>query len=409
MLKPDQAMLACQQIVDMILASRVIKQNPAQSNDWITWVNILSDDQRNRRQYRPLPLNLYDGIMGIAMFLACYTGPDDEHDLAGLIDNIVSPAMTCSLAHSTIQSDTSIGLTGYGGIIYGLAYLYKLLGEPLYQRYALNFIQATREQALMSTEYDLMYGQAGYLLALITYYRITGTSLPLENIVEAGMKLLDHPILRTLRQETCHLQRPVPTGYAHGASGLLHCLIELWHISQKQIFLDSVRSLQRYEDQYWQPETGNWIDLRQTDPIARTSTPSMNAWCTGACGIGLARLTALQYGIMKDICLRDTRRATRSLSNGQLASRDTLCCGNAGRILFLINASNILGKEIYYQMAMQLAANMLERARKNRGYQYGMTHTINVPYSLFRGIAGIGYAFLRVARPQTSPDIFGQH
>ena len=62
----------------------------------------------------------------------------------------------------------------------------------------------------------------------------------------------------------------------------------------------------------------------------------MHGWCSGAPGIGLARLSSAEIVAQSSI---DVERAARATVAAGLGRRDHLCCGNLGRAAFLVEAA----------------------------------------------------------------------
>jgi lantibiotic modifying enzyme len=87
-----------------------------------------------------------------------------------------------------------------------------------------------------------------------------------------------------------------------------------------------------------------------------------------------------------------------------LSDIDFYCCGNTGRIDFLIEAAQVLGKPALLQYARKALVTIINR-KNNRGwYQTYDTASVSMQNpSLFRGTAGIGYTLLRSMHPDKVP------
>ena len=111
----------------------------------------------------------------------------------------------------------------------------------------------------------------------------------------------------------------------------------------------------------------------------------MVSWCHGAPGIALSRLADLD----SDHRLSHALETTAAFSG----EKDYLCCGNMGRADILLSAG--MGEK-----AREKAAAVL-RQKENAGNYMLIAHNsqqVFVP-GFFRGVAGIGYAFLRIVQP----------
>jgi lantibiotic modifying enzyme len=112
----------------------------------------------------------------------------------------------------------------------------------------------------------------------------------------------------------------------------------------------------------------------------------------------LARLHA--YSILKDkALLRDIETAVATTKKHLLSDIDFYCCGNTGRIDFLIEAAHVLSPALL-QYARKALVTIINR-KNNRGwYQTYDTERVSMENpSLFRGTAGIGYTLLRSVHP----------
>ena len=89
-----------------------------------------------------------------------------------------------------------------------------------------------------------------------------------------------------------------------------------------------------------------------------------------------------------------------------MESIDHLCCGNLGRVDFLLMASQTLRRPALAEEARRQASVILRRGKQAGEYGLGP----NVPTgvlspSLFQGMAGIGFEFLRLVDPARVPSV----
>ena len=156
-----------------------------------------------------------------------------------------------------------------------------------------------------------------------------------------------------------------------------------------------------WEENLFDPREGNYPTYRKPG-----GEPSfLAAWCHGAPGIALSRLAiAAVTGdgtprLQAERCLATTAR------HG-LAAADHLCCGSSGRIDVLLEAGRRLARPAAGEQARRLAGAVARRAAKNGGYRLpsGASGEALSP-GLFTGTAGIGYTWLRLARPDALPSV----
>jgi lantibiotic modifying enzyme len=130
----------------------------------------------------------------------------------------------------------------------------------------------------------------------------------------------------------------------------------------------------------------------------------MNAWCHGAPGIGLARLSGLALldsaGVRRDI-----EAAVSSVRRQGLADKDGLCCGQAGRIELLLAAARASGDKALEELALRQASAMVRWARAGSYRLSGLQRGGFSDPSFFQGLSGIGYQLLRVAFPGRLPSV----
>ena len=172
-------------------------------------------------------------------------------------------------------------------------------------------------------------------------------------------------------------------------------------------FLEIARNAFAYEESLFNPERGNWPDLRENS--ARPGFPCL--WCHGAPGIVLARLRAAAldpersetYLVMARIGLATTLAAIDDgLSHPR--SDSSLCHGLAGLGEILLIAGKLLDDPSYHARAIALAHALIARHAEPYGWPSGVPSGGLNP-SLMLGDAGIGYWFLRLHAPETVPSM----
>ena len=168
-----------------------------------------------------------------------------------------------------------------------------------------------------------------------------------------------------------------------------------------------------YEDSYFNPEVGNWLDLRPfpSEPGGARSVPYAVTWCHGAPGITLSRLRAMtldpahreSLAAMACTGLRTTLKAIEQKM--QLPRHDaTLCHGLAGLNEVLWTAGLLLDEKSHRASARAIALNMIEKHSEVGDWPTGVPSGGPNP-SFMVGTAGIGYHFLRLDSPEHVPPI----
>jgi type 2 lantibiotic biosynthesis protein LanM len=369
-----------QLIADGILSSAI------KNNSTFSW-NGYTANAGNKLVIGQLSPMLYDGSLGIACYLHIVDG--DAHKQ--LIDTIIA-AEVKRARKTTVDLSFASGLAG---LLYALVKTHRTGNNNL--QTAISLVPLIEPAHISNdTKYDIMAGSAGLLLSLAALYKAAGTADVLELMVTIAHHLLEARVVdsasRTLTWRSEQFDRPL-TGFSHGASGIACALLTLFDITgiekYKQTFYQSVQ----FENYYRNAERTNWCDLRKPGYDCKT------AWCHGAPGIGLARLHG--YSILKDeALLRDIETAVATTKKHLLSDTDFYCCGNTGRIDFLIEAAHVLNKPALLQYARKALVSIVNR-KNNRGwYQTYDAERVDVENpSLFRGTAGIGYTLLRSVHP----------
>jgi type 2 lantibiotic biosynthesis protein LanM len=405
---PRQQLLETASNIGQELARRAVRA----ADGSVCWLGVCYDAVTHRYRYEPMDSGLYNGMAGVAVFLAALaklTATEEWQDLA--LGACVVWQQTLAEATSDTQPRIvrAMGIGAGNGIAstaYALATVSQLLEAPVLLEAAQQTAGLlTMKQLQADTHFDILHGTAGALLVLLKLYRLTGTSDCLDRAIIAGQHLIKHRIMG--ENGTCTWKTAYPrmlTGFSQGAAGIAYALLQLFAITGEPSYRDVAEAALAYENTAFSAEAGNWYDYR---PCTMTNgTPTcMTSWCHGAPGIGLARLAALPVldtdEIRRDIAvaLGTTRRL-----GGQ--GVDHLCCGTAGRIDVLLTAAYTLQRPDWHAVAQQLTAWMVQRAQQNNTFQL----YVNVPSTvynpaLFQGAAGIGYTLLRLTAPEALPSL----
>jgi lantibiotic modifying enzyme len=161
-----------------------------------------------------------------------------------------------------------------------------------------------------------------------------------------------------------------------------------------------------YERSLFSVAEGNWPDLRDPEASGLTASKAKAsfamAWCHGAPGIGLGRLLSLRH--LDDPQVRSEINAAlgTTLARG-FGSNHSLCHGDLGNLELLLQASLKLGEPRWRAEAARIAAVILESIDRN-GWICGNPLGVESP-GLMTGLAGIGYALLRLAEPHRVPSV----
>ncbi len=244
----------------------------------------------------------------------------------------------------------------------------------------------------------MISGAAGAILGLLALHEATGDASALMAAEAAGLHLVECAAATEAGPKAWNGRSPrALTGMSHGAAGIAYALLRLYGATGERRYLDAAAEGIAYEACVFSKRDGRWPDLRAPGSAASHASPR-TSWCHGAPGIGLARLGGLCHLDGPDI-RRDIETAIATTRAACFGPLDHLCCGVFGRVETLLVAATVLGRADLREEAVGNAAGTLDR-----GFCVGHSAPELAP-GLFRGIAGIGYQFLRLAYPDAVPSV----
>jgi type 2 lantibiotic biosynthesis protein LanM len=361
--------------------------------------------------------DLYNGSTGIAVFLAAHaaaTGHQPSGELALAAVAQLRRNLT-SLNVPRLARALGIGAaTGLGSIVYALAVVAKCLDDgDLLANAETAARLVTDELIAADKQLDVMGGSAGAILGLLRLHRDTGSRTVLGRAIRCGEHLLAQPrigaegrrswIGQEFRAQAVGKNGSDASpftrglnGMSHGAAGFAYALSSLAAATGREDFADAASECLAYEDSTYDDTRHNWPDLRGSNA---PTWPCQ--WCHGAPGIGLARLGMQRFGgkaatLAAEPIATDIRNAAIGVELASSGTLDTLCCGALGRIEFICEAANALGRGDLRELAGQRLLAVLQQAAATGDYRWNSgKRQFNL--GLFRGLSGVGYTLLRQA------------
>lgn len=322
-----------------------------------TWISLEHHARSDRYELRPVEPGLHRGSCGIALFLAALARVTGRSRWADLALAALQPVLRED--PTRLMADWGVGGTmGLGSVVYALVQVGALLERPeLLERATVASRCLTGEDPAV----DLTLGWAGALCGLHELLRATGEGESLAR--RAAARVLAGPL-------------PTLTGMSHGLSGVA---MALWRLPD---FRTEALELIAQEDGHYSSERQNWPDLRYENRYDCR-------WCHGSAGILLARAAHPE--------LRGSlfAAAAHELARAPVGQLDHPCCGEAGRIEALLACAEALSEPSLAEAALVRLSALHGRLEQNalRLYTDGPKALFNP--SLLRGVAGIGYLFLR--------------
>src|SRR5262249_14586773 len=270
--------------------------------------------------------------------------------------------------------------------------------EKLYDD-ALAIAKSVTAGTSQDRELDLANGEAGLLCALCILIQATSAG----EIKGVARKHADHLLQLSIPMDAGAawkkpLADPALTGFAHGASGIAHALLQFAAIDPDPRYVNAAKAAIAYETSQKLPNQGNWRDLRNEQSA---ESANILGWCHGAPGIGLSRLAAASF---LDDCLdSDIATAIRTTVGYGLGKNHCLCHGNLALLNFLFEASLRRNDGTLREHVFRSCSAVLEMARKE-GWGCDAPGNAEVP-GFMLGISGVGYSLLRFACPEAVPCV----
>jgi type 2 lantibiotic biosynthesis protein LanM len=408
------APLTSTQLVEEAVAiAQELKQRAIYAtDDSVTWIGMAYLPKAQRMQLQPLGYSLYDGVCGVALFLAALakiTGDGEFRDLAlnALQDLRTILQKTDPKEQSRITKEIGIGGgTGLGSIIYSLVQVSQFLDEPeLLDVASLAASMITPESIASDRQFDTIAGAAGAVLGLLTFYQLKPSPDVLDRAQALGYHLLNNRTKSEVGfRAWATLEDKLVTGFSHGAAGIAYALLKLYKNTQDPVFLEAAEEAIAYERSVFSPIDGNWPDVRNFS--LNKGKPSFTiSWCHGAPGIGLARLGSLSILDTAEI-QQEIAVAINTTQQFGLQNIDHVCCGNFGRIEVLLVGACKLSRPDLWNTVQTQAARVVTRAKQVGAFRLfpELSGEVYNP-GFFQGTAGIGYQLLRLAYPELLPSV----
>ena len=399
--------------------------------DACTWTIMSPDrDRPESRVAKPATASgtLYEGTAGIALFLA------ELHRVAPseAVARAAEGAARFSLNDAERLPDNSFGFHGGRvGAAYAAARVGVILGLPELVKGAEEVLRPLAGKEDQDRGVDVIAGGAGAIPPLLKMAEwmdpglVTGIARRLgDALLESAERETGGWAWGTMRGSSIrHL-----CGYAHGAAGIGHGLLELYRATGDGAYLYGMEQAFLYERRFFSAQASNWPDLRHSElgeylysnraeelkqrllsgnPLAPQPPRYMSAWCHGGPGIGLTRLRA--WEVLRDpLYLEEARAAVHATreSLNEPRMNYSLCHGQGGNAETLLLGAEVLDEPGMRDEAAAVAVRGWEEYEaQGKEWPCGTMGAVADP-GLLLGEAGIAYFFLRLARPDTPSVLF---
>lgn len=355
------------------------------------------------KRFVDISADIYDGTAGISLFLAYLDAIEPQPEFRTAAER--------ALAYSIEQRNTTTlgAFQGAAGLIYLLTHLAQLWNKPELLDLGVNLSNELIARISEDTYFDILHGVAGIIPVMLNLAEAT-SGKGLDCAEECAQHLLKHAINKNDTLSWVHnppeLAQGNLGGFSHGAGGIGWALIWLGSYTNQSDYIVAGRQSFAYEASLFDPDERDWYDLR-TSALALNPNGRhyANAWCSGAMGISLSRISSWAIlGKTDDDILRDAYMGLNAtLRNFQKLGNDSLCHGKSGNTELLLRFAK-LRDEPYLQMEANVQAQEQWRNfEKARRWICG-TGSNDILPGLMLGLAGVGMHFLRLAYPEQVPS-----
>ena len=332
------------------------------STQWI----MLEAAQNNNLYLQNAGWGLYSGLTGIlCAYAAFYHKTGERMYLDALLRHYRDfGAFIDTIERKVPLSDSSGRLQdGLGGMLNALLHIHELTGERVFYDDAVRL--ARKLEPVFEGECgDLLGGAAGLALSL--------PKLPAETA---------KPLARTLLPKLGAYEAAL-TGAAHGAAGIATAIAAAEKVLGTHEYDSKINELISFEEKYFDNKKNNWRDLRDET----RQDAFMNGWCSGAGGMAMTRKRLAELTDneeLRAVCRRDVERARINLASDTVLKRDSLCCGNASRLM-AASCIGIKNEILYERLCRAICTDTLTLVH--------LIDTCDHNFGLMQGLAGAGYA-----------------
>jgi type 2 lantibiotic biosynthesis protein LanM len=370
--------------------------------DGVAWIGLDSVLERFW-ELTPTGMDLYNGIPGIALFLA-YLGEITGERRFKTIAEEATQTVLKGLGKFKPQAETPVGaFTGEGSLIYFLTHCGVLWDRPELLAEAEKRAHSLSSRISNDKSFDVISGSAGLIAVLLALHQHCASTQTLELAVQCGDHLLQHAQQTAQGKGWITLSNSAAplTGFSHGAAGIAWALMKLAGATGELRFREAAITALQYERSLFSPAQNNWPDLRAAR-LEDQAVPYAIAWCHGAPGIGLGRTLMLEHYEDQEIYAEITAAVQATLSRN-LGINYSLCHGDLGNYETLQQAMPFVQNSAVSERIRLLPSHILAGIREH-GWRCGVPLGVETP-GLMVGVAGIGYGLLRIARPMQAPSV----
>lgn len=354
----------------------------------VNWSGLRFYDEKSW-SFAPHGMYLYDGIGGIAVFLAMVLTRYSE-DAFERIYKMVTKKLFLYTERllkdaSKAESAHAGAFIGEGSVVHTYLLLYQITKRQAYLDYAKLHGKVLLKKLNVEESTDFLSGLAGAVVVLLKLYKMTKEDCYLKVAIELG----EHIWGQAVQQEIGYgfsdsMQGKALAGLAHGNSGYILAYSYLLEATGDSRYVKRICALLAYEDSLYSEERSNWRDLRNEDLVGK----DLNVWCHGAAGILLSRMRLKRIKEFREHVgvQEDMKRCVKALRLYSGTESICLCHGMAGMCWILGHYLKEYSDNGLEKKREELLKQICLRVEKREG----MSPQEYCQVSLMTGITGVG-------------------
>ncbi len=367
-------------------------------NNSASWIGLAYGESRGW-QLHPLKTDLYSGLPGIILFLS-YAEALTGRDEFGSVAKAALVTLRKQMSRPRAGLEFVGGFDGWGGLIYLWTHLSCLWHDKDLLTETESMVSRVEELANADEHMDIIQGIAGAIVPLLNLHKMTGAERPLDIARALGDRLVERaqPSAGGVGWLGTLFPAQPLTGFSHGASGFAWALTELFAKTGDDVYAHTALRAVDFERSHL--SSGHWADLRKS-PGGEASR-KMTAWCHGACGIGMSRLSMQRY-LSDEILKEDLEIALQTTYREGFGANHSLCHGDLGSLDLILQASLSRPTTAWATRLSERVSQSLT-SMEEHGWRCGTPLDVETP-GMMDGLAGIGYQLLRLAHPRRIPSV----
>ncbi|MGZ9815640.1 type 2 lanthipeptide synthetase LanM family protein [Peribacillus simplex] len=347
------------------IADRIMEKSI--SIDKVNWI-IPYNASENAWSLIPMNDDFYNGIAGLYLYFNQMYNVTNDSKYKEFYQKMLNQC------EPNLNFEAKLGLTGYPGYLHAFSLIddyaedkikiYKYIND-----YCKKIEEIIVENSESIQEYDFINGVASLINSLVRLH----TKTPMPKYLELAMKYADLVI------ENYEIKEDYSFG--HGNLGIGTSIMKLAKLTR-------VKKHEEYAQK-----------LIQSSLVALEHFNNKQHWCTGALGAVIG-LRELKVFLDADVLVEETAELQSELQKEAFLNNDSLCHGNMGLTDLFLSSSD--SRDIELARKIGLTVKNLKEAN---GY-YKLMDTEEYPdVTLFTGLAGIGYQYLRLFSPGKVPSV----